>query len=144
MNTGPAVGGGYDLALTEPLSAGGHAFLVEVGTEEGSRILAQVPQRTATAQDVDGARAEVACAAGRMGRQMRAVNLRDLLQQSLPSRCSTSASDWDCLRQSPPLCRYWSTLCLASWTEQMLANPALQLRPAAPNWPARAAPRPRE
>jgi hypothetical protein len=82
MNTGPAVIAGYDLALTERLGTGGHAFVVESGTAEGARVLAQVPQRQATAEDVDEARAEVARAAGRMGRQMPEMDLRDLLQQS--------------------------------------------------------------
>jgi hypothetical protein len=77
MHTGPAVTAGYDVALTERLGASGHAFLVEIGTEEGARILgsAQVPQRKATVEDVDEARAEVACALGRMGRQMLEVDL---------------------------------------------------------------------
>lgn len=100
MHTGPAVTTGYDLALTERLGASGHAFLVEVGTEQGARILAQVPQRQATAEDVDQARAEVACAAGRMGRPMPEVDLRDLLRQSresphwddVASRCLTCAN----------------------------------------------------
>lgn len=100
MHTGPAVTTGYDLALTERLGASGHAFLVEVGTEQGARILAQVPQRQATAEDVDQARAEVACAAGRMGRHMPEVDLRDLLRQSresphwddVASRCLTCAN----------------------------------------------------
>ncbi len=99
-HTGPAVTAGYDLALTERLDAGEHGFLVEVGTEEGARILAQVPQRRATAGDVEEAQAEVARAAGRMGRQMPEVDLRDLLHQSresplwedVASRCLSCAN----------------------------------------------------
>lgn len=100
MGTGPAAGKGYDLVLTERLGAGGHRFLVEVGTEEGSRILAQIPQCQATAEDVDEARAEVASAAGRMGRQMPTVDVRDLLRRSresprwedVASRCLSCAN----------------------------------------------------
>lgn len=37
MGTGPAVGPGYDLALTEVLDADGHRFLVRAGSEQGRR-----------------------------------------------------------------------------------------------------------
>ncbi|HSZ28203.1 MAG TPA: 4Fe-4S dicluster domain-containing protein [Pseudonocardiaceae bacterium] len=100
MGTGPAVGPGYDLALTERFGPDGHRFLVEVGTEEGARVLAQIPQRAATPEDVDSARVEVDSAVDRMGRQMPAVDLRDLLRQSresphwqdVASRCLTCAN----------------------------------------------------
>jgi formate hydrogenlyase subunit 6/NADH:ubiquinone oxidoreductase subunit I len=100
MGTGPAVGPGYDLALTERFGPDGHRFLVEVGTDEGSRVLAQIPQRAATPEDIDLARAEVDSAAGRMGRQMPTVDLRDLLRESresphwqdVASRCLTCAN----------------------------------------------------
>jgi ferredoxin len=100
MGTGPAVGPGYDLALTERFGPDGHRFLVEVGTDEGSRVLAQIPQRAATPEDIDSARVEVDSAADRMGRQMPAVDLRDLLRQSresphwedVASRCLTCAN----------------------------------------------------
>jgi formate hydrogenlyase subunit 6/NADH:ubiquinone oxidoreductase subunit I len=100
MGTGPAVGPGYDLALTERFGPDGHRFLVEVGTDEGSRVLAQISRRAATAEDIDPARAEVNSAAGRMGRQMPTVDLRDLLRESresphwedVASRCLTCAN----------------------------------------------------
>jgi len=37
MGTGPEPGPGYDLSLTERIDGDGHRFLVDVGTEEGSR-----------------------------------------------------------------------------------------------------------
>lgn len=100
MGTGPAVGPGYDLTLTERLGPEGHRFLVEVGTDEGSRILAQIPRCAATQEDIDSARAEADSAADRMGRQMPAVDIRELLRQSrespywqeVASRCLTCAN----------------------------------------------------
>jgi hypothetical protein len=98
--TGPAVGPGYDLALTEQFSADSHQFLVEVGTEEGSHVLDQIPRREATPEDIEAARAEVTSAAGRMGRQLPMVDVRDLLRRSresphwedVASRCLTCAN----------------------------------------------------
>ncbi|MFB9905390.1 4Fe-4S dicluster domain-containing protein [Allokutzneria oryzae] len=100
MGTGPSVGAGYDLALTEQLGPDGHRFLVEVGSEEGARVLSRVQRREATGEEVDAARAEVESAAGRMGRQMPEVDLRDLLRRSresprweeVASRCLTCAN----------------------------------------------------
>ena len=37
MQTGPKVGAGHDLALTELLDEDGHRFLVEIGSERGAR-----------------------------------------------------------------------------------------------------------
>lgn len=85
MGTGPAPGPGYDLALTERIDAAGHRFLVDVGTEEGARVLASVTSRPATDAEVDDARTAVAAAANRMGRQMPAGDLRALLRDSRES-----------------------------------------------------------
>ena len=43
MGTGPEPGPGYDLALTERIDEAGHRFVVDVGTPEGSRVLAGRP-----------------------------------------------------------------------------------------------------
>jgi ferredoxin len=85
MGTGPAPGPGYDLSLTERIDAEGHRFLVDVGTDEGARILASVASRLATDAEVENARTAVADAADRMGRQMPAGDLRALLRDSRES-----------------------------------------------------------
>ena len=97
MGCGPAAGPGFDLALTEQLDAEGHRFVVDVGSDEGRRILAAVPQRDAATQEVAAARDAVAGAADRMGCSMPAVDLPMLLQDSresphwddVASRCLT-------------------------------------------------------
>ena len=43
METGPKAEAGYDLALTEILDGGPHRFIVEVGSERGAEVLAEVP-----------------------------------------------------------------------------------------------------
>ena len=82
MDTGPRVGEGYDLALTEILE-GEHRFLVEAGTQAGAEVLAELPSRPAEKADVTAATAVVDSAAARMGRTMDSVGLRDLLADNL-------------------------------------------------------------
>jgi ferredoxin len=83
MGTGPKAGPGYDLALTELIDEdGGTRFVVEVGSEAGAAVLAEVPTEEASEDVEERARAEVAEAAGRMGREMPALGLRDLLAGS--------------------------------------------------------------
>jgi sulfhydrogenase subunit beta (sulfur reductase) len=46
-DTGPKATAGYDLALTELLDGGSHAFVVEVGSERGAEVLAELAHREA-------------------------------------------------------------------------------------------------
>jgi ferredoxin len=82
MGTGPKAEAGYDLALTEILD-GEHRLLVEVGTERGGDVLGELPRRAAAEPDLAAAAAAVDGAAARMGRQVEAGDLRDLLQRNL-------------------------------------------------------------
>jgi sulfhydrogenase subunit beta (sulfur reductase) len=82
MGTGPKAEAGYDLALTEILD-GEHRFLVEVGTERGAEVLAELPHREASETDIGAASVAVAGAAEKMGRQLEAGDLRDLLARNL-------------------------------------------------------------
>jgi hypothetical protein len=47
MNTGPAVGPGYDLALTERTGPQGSRYVVDVGTDDGADVLRDVPHHDA-------------------------------------------------------------------------------------------------
>ncbi len=89
MGTGPEVGPGYDLALTERAGTGPGGperhYVVEVGSDEGAEVLAALGPRDATGDEVDDARTAVRDAAGRMGRQMPAGDLRELLITSRES-----------------------------------------------------------
>jgi ferredoxin len=82
MGTGPKAESGYDLALTEILD-GEHRLLVEVGSERGAAILAELESRPAEQADLDAAAAAVDGARGKMGRTMDATGLRDLLARTL-------------------------------------------------------------
>jgi ferredoxin len=85
MGTGPEPGPGYDLSLTERIDADGHRFVVTVGSPEGERILGAIGARGATGAEVHEARAAVRAAATRMGRQMPALDIRQLLAGSRES-----------------------------------------------------------
>jgi ferredoxin len=85
MGTGPEPGPGYDLSLTERIDGTGHRFLVDVGTEEGRRVLAMIGHRPAAEDEVREARDAVRAAAGRMGRQMPDTDLAALLRDSRES-----------------------------------------------------------
>jgi sulfhydrogenase subunit beta (sulfur reductase) len=83
MNTGPKVKTGFDIALTEIMDDGGHRFLVEAGSEAGRAMLAGLPQRPATENDLAAADAVTARTAASMGRQMPAGEVRELLMRNL-------------------------------------------------------------
>jgi len=97
MGTGPEVGPGYDLALTERIDADGRRYLVDVGSDAGSEVLAALPHRDAEQDEIDSARSAVSAAAENMGRQMPDGDLRELLMVSresprwedVASRCLT-------------------------------------------------------
>jgi ferredoxin len=97
MGAGPGAGPGYDLALTELVTADRHCFLVDVGTQAGAAVLAGVPHGEAAEATVEGARAAVAGAAQRMGRSMPQTGVRELMAAShgaarwedVASRCLT-------------------------------------------------------
>ncbi|RDI55259.1 4Fe-4S dicluster domain-containing protein [Nocardia mexicana] len=100
MGTGPGVSAGFDLALTERIEGSDHRFLVEVGTEAGAHVLAEVGSREAETAEIARAGEAVNAAAQRMGRAMPEVDLRTLLRdsresphwQDVASRCLTCAN----------------------------------------------------
>jgi sulfhydrogenase subunit beta (sulfur reductase) len=83
MQTGPKVESGFDLALTELLDPGRHEFLVEIGSDAGAALLAKIPHRPATDDELAAAAAVVARTAGQMGRRLETDGLKELLQGNL-------------------------------------------------------------
>lgn len=79
METGPRATSGFDLALTEVLAGERHYFLLEVGTERGAKVLAEVEHREATAEEEREADGVLARAATEMGRTMETADIKDLL-----------------------------------------------------------------
>ena len=83
MGTGPVADGGFDLALTELLDAGHHRFVVEIGSDRGAEVLADVPHRPATADEHAAAAAVHARTASQMGRELQTDGLKELLYANL-------------------------------------------------------------
>ncbi|MFE5587065.1 4Fe-4S dicluster domain-containing protein [Kitasatospora sp. NPDC056531] len=88
MGTGPGLpdGSAYDLALTETVEPEGLRYLVRAGSPDGEEILAGLPTHPT---DGEHARQAVADAAGRMGREMDATDLRSLMAGTM------TAERWD-------------------------------------------------
>ena len=97
MQTGPKVGAGHDLALTELLDGEGHRFLVDVGSARGADVLAELAPQPAGQRDREAAERAVAHAASQMGRTLDTEGLAELLQgnrehprwQEVADRCLT-------------------------------------------------------
>jgi ferredoxin len=102
---GPAADPGYDLALTEVVDEDGHRFLVRVGSEEGARLLKQVPHRSADMVTEATARGSVDAARDRMGRSLPPVDLRDLMGASL------DAERWDDVAERCLTCGNCTMVC---------------------------------
>jgi ferredoxin len=76
MDTGPAAGDGYDLALTE---LGDGRFLVAVGSEDGAAVLGRLTVAEPTSQDADHRRLLLESAEHAMAPSLDTNGLRDLL-----------------------------------------------------------------
>jgi ferredoxin len=72
MDSGPAVRGGFDIALTELMGESGHRFLVEAGSAAGVALLAGLPLEPAEEADSAEAAAILARTAASMTRAMPA------------------------------------------------------------------------
>lgn len=83
MGSGPAVNTGFDLALTEILEPEDHYFVVQIGTELGSELLAEIPHRTAHIEESKRAAQVVAQTEQQMGRQMDTHEIKELLYRNL-------------------------------------------------------------
>jgi ferredoxin len=82
MGTGPRASFGYDVAVTELLGDGPPRYLAEAGTERGEAILAELPGREATAEEVGAGEEVVEQTAASMGRTLDTEGLPELLARS--------------------------------------------------------------
>jgi sulfhydrogenase subunit beta (sulfur reductase) len=82
MGTGPVADRGYDLALTEVLADGRHSFVVDVGSDRGVELLADVPHADADAAARRDAADAHDRARGQMGRELDTDGIKDLLYRN--------------------------------------------------------------
>lgn len=83
MHTGPAVSGGFDLALTELSETSPPVYVLRAGTHSGHALLDAVAHRSATEREIAAAQAVVQRTAEHMGRQMHTEDLPQLLLRNL-------------------------------------------------------------
>ena len=83
MNTGPRAESGFDLALTEILEDGRHAFTVEAGSERGREVLQMLPADEAGAADLEASARCTERAVQQMGRSMDITGVPELLARNL-------------------------------------------------------------
>ena len=82
MGTGPKAAKAFDLALTEVLENNEHYFIVEVGSQQGEKILAGIQHRPASSQEESKAEAVSKKAAGEMKRSLNTNGIKELLYQN--------------------------------------------------------------
>lgn len=82
MNTGPGASEGYDIALTEIIDKDRHFFLTESGSDKGVGVLADIPSRPATPDEITLAASLIEAASRRMGRSMNTGDVHDLLRDN--------------------------------------------------------------
>jgi len=82
MGTGPTARRGFDLALTEVLEPARHYFVIEVGSELGADVLAELPHGAAGAPAQEAAAAAHARAVEQMGRTVDVTDIRELLYRN--------------------------------------------------------------
>ena len=82
MGTGPTADAGFDLALTEVLEDGRHYFVVDVGSERGAEVLAEVPHTPAGDAERGAADAAHGNAAAQMGRELDVTDIKELLYRN--------------------------------------------------------------
>jgi sulfhydrogenase subunit beta (sulfur reductase) len=85
MDTGPKATSGYDLALTEVLEDGGHGFVVDVGSQRGAEVLAELRHREAEARELAAAERAIANAAAGQTRAIETDGIKELLYRNRES-----------------------------------------------------------
>jgi formate hydrogenlyase subunit 6/NADH:ubiquinone oxidoreductase subunit I len=83
MNTGPRAEAGFDLALTEILEDGRHAFTIEAGSARGRQVLDMLPSEEALAADLEASARCTERAVQQMGRSMDVRGVPELLARNL-------------------------------------------------------------
>jgi sulfhydrogenase subunit beta (sulfur reductase) len=83
MKTGPRAESGFDLALTEILEDGRHAFTVEARSDRGRDIMQMLPTEEAGALDLEASARCTERAVQQMGRSMDVKGLPELLARNL-------------------------------------------------------------
>jgi len=105
MDTGPKAKTGFDLALTEVYEEGKHYFVVEAGSEQGNRVLSEVPHRTAESVENDRAVNALREASGQMGKSLNTQNITQVLNDNFEHH------EWDDVSKRCLACTNCTMVC---------------------------------
>ena len=105
MGTGPRADKGFDLSLTELLDGDRHYFVVEVGSQAGADVLAGVPHRDASAEEIQRADRLLADTALHMGRKLETTGLKEALYAGAES------TQWEEIAQRCLTCGNCTMVC---------------------------------
>jgi sulfhydrogenase subunit beta (sulfur reductase) len=105
MNTGPRVQGGYDIVLTEVAGDSAHFFAAEAGSDKGSEVLKDVPQKNAEPTEVNAVEELLDAAGKNMGRTMNTEGLKQLLVDNIES------AHWDDVARRCLMCANCTLVC---------------------------------
>ena len=105
MGKGPQCSDGFDLALTEILDDSRHDFLVEVGSEEGRRIMTQIPHHDASREELNLVRTLWRRANASISRTMEVTNLKDDVY------LASDHTEWDSVAQRCLSCANCTMVC---------------------------------
>ncbi|MCL4512356.1 MAG: 4Fe-4S dicluster domain-containing protein [Bacteroidetes bacterium] len=83
MKTGPKARSSFDLALTEVLTENEHYFVVEIGSENGASIMAQVDAAAVNENEIEEADKIIRQTESTMKRSMETADLPELLSENL-------------------------------------------------------------
>jgi sulfhydrogenase subunit beta (sulfur reductase) len=81
VGSGPRVGEGFDLLLTELADQNGHRFVVQARTQLGAKLIAQIETTPASTADLEAAEAAVA-AASQQQRKLDTAGLKEFLYEN--------------------------------------------------------------
>ncbi|HUW01396.1 MAG TPA: 4Fe-4S dicluster domain-containing protein [Acidimicrobiales bacterium] len=85
MGTGPSAGPGYDLSLTELVDGDVVRYVVEIGSDAGADVLAELTTTSTSAAEAEAARHVVDDAADRITRHLDTDGIKELLYENLES-----------------------------------------------------------
>jgi len=85
LGTGPRARTGFDLALTELAEEGRHEFVVETGSARGAELVAGLPSRAASPEDLRAVEDVADRVSASMGRSLDTLGLREALYAAAES-----------------------------------------------------------
>lgn len=83
MHAGPRCESDFDLCLTEILTSDNHYFVVEIGSQLGAAIVAEIPHAPARDEHLVAVEQVVAETSNHMGRSLETNGIRDVLMNNL-------------------------------------------------------------